>query len=194
CAGVAAADEGDFCMPDKPCWPAAAEWQKLREAVGGRLIQPELPFAHCIADAKSAECATEIQNLHNPFFIQDQPGGTESMGWLGAWNAAASVYAVAAESPADVAAAVNFAREHDLRLVVKGTGHDYLGRSNAPGSFLIWTHAMRQIQSHDAFVPAPCNPAGIPAVSLGAGTRWLQAYQDVTGKHGRYVQAGGCTT
>ena len=190
----ASADEGGFCRPDQPCWPPAAEWQKLRAAVGGRLLQPELPFAHCIADAKSAECATEIENLKNPYFIQDQPGGTESLGWLGAWNAAASVYAVAAESPADVAAAVNFAREHRLRLVVKGTGHDYLGRSNAPGSLLVWTHAMRQIQSHDKFVPMGCARNAIPAVSLGAGTRWLEAYQEVTVKHGRYVQGGGCTS
>src|SRR5262249_57744856 len=107
---------------------------------------------------------------------------------------AASAYAVAAESPADVAVAVNFARDHGLRLVVKGTGHDYLGRSNAAGSLLVWTHAMRKIESHDAFVPMGCTRAGIPAVSLGAGTRWIEAYQEVTGKHGRYVQAGGCTT
>src|SRR5262249_13465840 len=193
-AGAAAADEGGFCLPDKPCWPSAAEWQKLRAAVGGRLGQPEPPLPHLSVELKRAGCATEIQNLKNPFFIQDQPGGTESLGWLGAWNAAPSAYAVAADSPADVAAAVNFAREHGLRLVVKGTGHDYLGRSNAPGSLLIWTHAMRQIQSHDAFVPKGCTRAGIPAVSLGAGTRWLQAYQDVTIKHGRYVQGGGCTS
>jgi FAD/FMN-containing dehydrogenase len=51
-----------------------------------------------------------------------------------AWNAAPSAYAVTAESSRDVAAAVNFARQHRLRLVIKGTGHDYLGRSNAPDS------------------------------------------------------------
>ncbi|MCB0411224.1 MAG: FAD-binding protein, partial [Bdellovibrionales bacterium] len=32
------------------------------------------------------------------------------------------------------------------------------------------------------------------AVSVEAGTRWLEAYHQVTGKNGRYVQGGGCTT
>src|SRR5204862_1657355 len=49
---------------------------------------------------------------------------------------------------------------------------------------------------HDAFVPRGCAPtqAGSPAVSVGAGTRWIEAYEEVTGKHGRYVQGGGCTS
>ena len=33
-----------------------------------------------------------------------------------------------------------------------------------------------------------------PAVSLGAGAMWMQAYDAVTPKAGRYVQGGGCTT
>ena len=32
---------------------------------------------------------------------------------------------------------------------------------------------------------------GVPAVTVEAGTRWLEAYQEVTVKHGRYVQGGG---
>ena len=40
---------------------------------------------------------------------------------------------------ADVIAAVNFARENNLRLVVKGGGHSYQGTSNAADSLLIWT-------------------------------------------------------
>jgi CheY-like chemotaxis protein len=37
-----------------------------------------------------------------------------------------------------VVAAVNFARTHRLRLVVKGGGHSYLCGSNAPDSLLVW--------------------------------------------------------
>jgi hypothetical protein len=38
------------------------------------------------------------------------------------------VYVVNAISVGDVKAGVDFAMENDVRLVVKGTGHDYLGR------------------------------------------------------------------
>ena len=90
--------------------------------------------------------------------------------------------------------AINFAKKHSLKLVIKGTGHDYLGRSNAPGSLLVWTHQMRGISMHDAFVPqgAPRNAAGIPAVTIEAGARWGEVYREVIAKHGRYVQGGGC--
>jgi FAD/FMN-containing dehydrogenase len=44
---------------------------------------------------------------------------------------APSAYAVAARTAADVVAAVNFARENKLRLVVKGGGHSYQGTSDA---------------------------------------------------------------
>src|SRR5208282_691118 len=33
-----------------------------------------------------------------------------------------------------------------------------------------------------------------PAVTLGAGTIWMQAYDAVTTKGGKYVQGGGCLT
>ena len=60
---------------------------------------------------------------------------------------------VDARSESDVQAAVNFAKQHNLKLVVKGTGHDFLGRSTARGSFLIWTHHMKQTVYNPNFVP-----------------------------------------
>ncbi len=106
------------------------------------------------------------------------------------------MYAVAARNAQDIAAAVNFARENDLRLVVKGGGHSYQGTSNAPDSLLIWTRHMHDIQMHDAFVPQGCEHTvqPQPAVTVGAGTFGMQAYTAVTTEGGKYVQGGGCTT
>lgn len=89
---------------------------------------------------------------------------------------------------------MNFAREHRLRLVVKGGGHSYQGTSDAPDSLLIWTRRMNKVQMHDAFVPTGCHVAPQPAVSVGAGAMWIDAYTAVTTHGGRYVQGGGCTT
>jgi len=183
------------CAPGQPCWPTRDDWQKFGASLRGKLEQPQSPFAPCRSDAAGEACATAIRNSTNPFYLQDQPGGTESTGWLGAWTAASSAYAVVAKDASDVVAAVKFARRSRLRLVIKGTGHDYLGRSNAPDSLLVWTHQMRKVDVRDAFIPQGCGAAEpAPAVTLEAGTRWLEAYQEVTVKHGRYVQGGGCTT
>ena len=53
-------------------------------------------------------------------------------------------------------AGVNFARENNLRLVVKGGGHSYQGTSSAPDSLLIWMRAMTGVTMHDAFVGSGC--------------------------------------
>jgi FAD/FMN-containing dehydrogenase len=112
------------------------------------------------------------------------------------WTSRPSVYAVAAAESADVVAAVNFARDHNLRLVVKGGGHSYLGTSNALDSLLVWTRAMNRTELHDAFVPRGCDGkvAAQHAVSVDAGVIWGQLYDAVTTRGGRYVQGGGCTT
>ncbi len=182
--------------PTDAGWPTNQQWAALGRDVGGRLTRPDALLGPCEGEPQGVACATLLKQLQNPFFISDQVSGTQVSGYLDAWTPAASAYAVSATSAADVAAAVNFARERNLRLVIKGGGHSYLGGSNAPDSLLIWTHAMRDIEVHDAFVPL--SGAGViaptPAVSLGAGCRWIEAYDAVTTKHGRYVQGGGCTS
>jgi FAD/FMN-containing dehydrogenase len=177
--------------PGEPGWPGAAQWQKLNDAVNGNLIKVEPLFAPCERDG--ADCADVRKNLLNPFFLGDQPGGTQVSGWYKAWTPAPSAYAVKAQTTADVAAAVNFARICNLRLAVKGTGHSYQGTSSAPDSLLVWTRAMNHIELHDAFVPQNCDAAPVPAVTAEAGCVWIDLYNAVTTIAGRYVQGGGCT-
>ncbi len=178
--------------PGQPGWPSSADWERLRRQVGGRLLKLESPFAHC--DGSKAACQEALKLLDNPFALGDQPALTQTSGWGDAWLSQPSAYAVAAESAADVAAAVDFARRHHLRLVVKGGGHSYQGTSAAPDSLLIWTRHMNQVQLHDAFVAQGSHEAPQPAVTMQAGAMWIDAYDAVTTRGGRYVQGGGCTT
>src|SRR5262245_38870056 len=196
-AGGVAVPPAGGGRPGAPGWPGPAEWARLRQAVGGRLVQVESPFAACTPDPGSPACTDLFQNLRNPFYIGDSVALTETLGWTDAWTSQASAYAVLAQSSADVAAAVNFAREHRVRLVVKGGGHSYVGGSNAPDSLLIWTRPnMRAVQLHDRFVPRGAVGLAGPeaAVSVGAGAIWMDVYDAVTTAAGRYVQGGGCTT
>ena len=114
----------------------------------------------------------------------------QTSGWADAWTSRPSVYAVAAENTQDVVAAVNFARQHHLRLVVKGGGHSYQGTSDAPDSLLLWTRHMNRIALHDAFVPQGCEgqQAPQPAVTVEAGAMWVDAYTAVS--HGPGLGAG----
>lgn len=182
--------------PGDAGWPSAAAWEKLEQAVNGHLVKVSSPLAACRAGTDSTACKELFRELKNPYYVGDHPALTQSSGWHNAWTSSPSVYAVAATTTADVVAAVNFARKHHLRLVVKGGGHSYQGTSNAPDSLLVWTRAMNKIELHDQFVPAHC--AGKlkpqPAVTIGSGAIWMQAYDAVTTKGGRYVQGGGCTT
>ncbi len=184
------------CTPTQSCWPKRADWERLREQVGGRLVRVRSHMEVCKSNPQGNACKKAVELAQNPFYLEEQPGATQTTGWLNAWKTSTSEYVISAETAADVAAGVNFAREHHLKLVIKGTGHDYLGRNTAPNSLLIWTHNMRKIDTTDNFVPSGC-PAdgkGSPAVTVGAGTRWLEAYKVVSVDKGRYVQGGGCTS
>ena len=182
--------------PSDPSWPTAETWEKLNQEVGGHLIRVESPLAACANGSDSTSCQEAIKSLQNPYYIGDQPGATQTSGWVDGWMSAPSVYAVAARSTADVVAAVNFARKSNLRLVVKGGGHSYQGTSNAADSLLIWTRAMNSIVLHDAFVGEGCAASETPqpAVTVESGAIWMHAYNAVTTQAGRYVQGGGCAT
>src|SRR5262250_2683548 len=182
--------------PSDATWPSQADWKRLNDAVGGTLIRVDSPISVLSTDPDGAAANQLAANLKNPYYIGEQPGLTQSSGWLDAWTTKPSVYAVAARNYNDIAAAVNFARDNDLRLVVKGGGHSYKGASNAPDSLLIWTRHMHDITMHSAFVPQGCDGTlkPQPAVTVGAGTIGIQAYDAITTRGGQYVQGGGCLT
>jgi FAD/FMN-containing dehydrogenase len=182
--------------PGDASWPSDADWAELNRQVGGRLLALESPFVACRKAPDGAECAEALRHLKNPYWLGDQPALTQTSGWLDAWRSAPSAFAVAAETTDDVAAVVSFARTHDLRLVVKGGGHSYHGASNSAGSLLLWTRAMNDVVLHEAFVPEGCAETiePQPAVSVGAGAIWIQVYDAVMTRAGRYVQGGGCMT
>jgi FAD/FMN-containing dehydrogenase len=182
--------------PSDPGWPSKEAWKRLNDAVDGNLIPVDFPINACLSSPQSADCKALFANVKNPYYIGDTPGITQTLGWVDGWATKPSVYAVAARNADHIAAAVNFAQENNLRLVVKGGGHSYQGTSNAPDSLLIWTRRMHDVTIQQDFVPNGCKSTFAPqrAVTVGSGTIWMQAYDAVTTKAGAYVQGGGCTT
>lgn len=184
--------------PRDAAWPSAAAWAQLQRQLQGRLIRLRSPFTACSARLPACGPIMEQlrEQLRNPYYLRDTASLTQAMGWADAWESTASAYAVACETAQDVAAAVNFARQHRLRLVVKGGGHSYQGTSCAPDSLLIWMRNMDQVVIHDSYPATDTDgqPVQVPAVSIGAGAIWMHVYDAVTSGAGRYVQGGGCAT
>ncbi|MFZ0659250.1 MAG: hypothetical protein WAM05_11065, partial [Candidatus Binataceae bacterium] len=82
--------------PSDAGWPSASAWKKLSDAVGGNLIPVNFPFS--ASDPTAAAAALSSKDLKNPYYIGDQPGLTETLGWVDGWATKPSAYAVAARN------------------------------------------------------------------------------------------------
>ncbi|KIX03880.1 uncharacterized protein Z518_07433 [Rhinocladiella mackenziei CBS 650.93] len=198
------------------CWPSESTWQDFNKSIDGRLIRTFPSAAVCHGPTYDlGECDEAKEEWDNSFWRTNQTGAYTAILWeLGNQQCyinssrtdpcqpglAVPHYSVAADSVADIQAAVKFANEKDLYLVVKNTGHDHLGRSSGQGSFSIWTHNLKGRQWTDNYVVegAPEGAQGVPAVTLQAGEQWLDVYRAaaeqhviVVGGHARTVGAAG---
>src|SRR5690242_13032148 len=54
-------------------------------------------------------------------------------------------YAVKVGDTGDVVAALDFAKQNKIRVLVRNTGHDFLGRSTGAGALAIWTQGLKNI-------------------------------------------------
>lgn len=103
------------------------------------------------------------------------------------------LYAVLAESASEIQTAVRFAKRRNLRLVVKNTGHDSMGRSSGPASLQINTNRLKSIETVSDFIPQGSSVSLGQAVTLGAGTLALEVSQ-VAADEGFNILLGLCTT
>ena len=97
--------------PAGPEWPSEASWNRLSQEIRGKLVKVQSPLAECMEAPSSPSCTHIFKELKNPYYLGDEVGLTQSLGWVDAWTSRPSVYAVAAETTDDVVSAVNFARK-----------------------------------------------------------------------------------
>jgi FAD/FMN-containing dehydrogenase len=97
-------------------------------------------------------------------------------------------YVVNISSVAQIQLAVNFARHLDLRLVIKNTGHCYLGKSSGSGSLSVWTHHLKSIEFLPQYGSKSYNGK---AFKIGAGVTVQEIYRAAYA-HGLVVQGGIC--
>ncbi|KAM6497608.1 FAD binding domain containing protein [Amanita muscaria] len=197
------------CFSFQPCWPSPSDFSKLELA--SQLSQPlivPIPAASACYLPFNSYCIDVQSHLHDGPWRSDLPGTMQVINFEnymlenGTTDACyynvqlgvpchqgnIPVVGVDARNVGDVQAAVNFTAKHYLRLVIKNTGHDVLGRSMARGAFMLRTHNLKDIAYDEAFIlsGAPPNCQTYKALTVGAGVEWHKAYE-VAKDHGRAI-------
>ena len=87
--------------PGDAGWPSETQWSELRKQVGDALVKVQSPLTTCLNAPDGADCQQLFKALKNPYFLGDEVGLTQSLGWVDAWTSMPSVYAVAARNTND---------------------------------------------------------------------------------------------
>lgn len=125
-------------LPGEANWPGATAWEALNSSVSGRLLATIPPGSVChpeLVQYDFSACAVLPSQWTNGTFVALNPVTSDynDVTCLPAPNTTCSAagyptYVIQASCPRDVQAGVEFARDTGVRLIVKGTGHDYPGR------------------------------------------------------------------
>ncbi|UNI19290.1 hypothetical protein JDV02_005483 [Purpureocillium takamizusanense] len=210
------AKESCRAHPDNARWPSADDWARLAKALDGRLIKPTPPAAAChagqpghdparCAEVKKAWETTEFHGGNPVSVLLDQFTNYTCLpdAAYPCTGAGYPAYVVNATTARHIKLGVDFAREHNVRLVVKATGHDFIGRSIAPGALSIWTHNLKDIAYHPGNFKLSGSGKVLRgnAMTLGAGIQLNEAYaaadehrQAVVGGQGSTVGIVGYVT
>lgn len=194
------------CFPGDSCWPSTRQWNDLNSTLGGRLTATVPLGSVCHRHGKfSAYDASACENLianwpypatHyatpaspmaswfanfscDPFFSHNSPCN------IGALQR----FSVNVTGVEDVRRTLKFTREHNIRLVIRNTGHDYLGKSTAPGAVALWVHHLKDIH-HLQYTSPGYNGS---ALRLGAGVQGFEAMAAARA-HKEVVVVGNCET
>ncbi|KAL8359239.1 hypothetical protein RB601_007976 [Gaeumannomyces tritici] len=195
-------------IPGDATWPADYAWRTLNETVGGRLTAtvPAASVCHTggVFDGRFNATACQWLKTFWNFPIAHFPFPAE-VGFPWVQNGSCdpympvtqpcelgnyASYSINVTREEDVVAGIRFARENDVRLSIKNTGHDYLGKSTGKGSLSLWTQNLKAIEVMDNY-SSPYYTG--PAIKLGAGVLAVEAYL-AAHERGYRVVGGTCAT
>lgn len=196
--------------PDDKCWPSQAAWQNLNRQLDGRLIMNEPLALPCYPGPKQdrTKCDYVADNWLNQDFHTIAPLGltypvNETCPPVNLTSGATPRtcilgpnprYAVNATTTEHIRRTIAFAKEFNVRLVTKSTGHDINGRSDGYGSLELWLRYHRNgIEFQDTFVATDgCRKSNWngSAVKINGAYQWRDV-SSVAKKHNVIVVSGG---
>ncbi|KAK3293799.1 uncharacterized protein B0H64DRAFT_462022 [Chaetomium fimeti] len=194
-------------FPGDESWPKETEWSRLNKTLGGALLNPLPPASACYSTSpnfNAQTCRFLLDNAGSTSFYLDDPltvltqwpqGNTCLISRNPTGNCTRGgfpVYVVNATSVKQVQAAVNFARNKNVRLVIKNTGHDFGGRNTGAGSLSVWTHYLKGFE----FLPNYKQPGGNyrgPAAVVSAGLQVWEVFRHAE-RYNVTLPAASCLT
>ncbi|GAP89250.2 putative fad linked oxidase-like protein [Rosellinia necatrix] len=190
-------------FPGDLLWPVQPIWKVFNLLTGGALIKTVPIGAVCYTNNENYDadkCQDILSRWNESPTHADDPtsvmsplfqgktcmpqNGNDSTCDLGGFPS----YAVNVSTVAQIQLAINFARNTNIRLVVKNTGHDFLGKSSGAGALSIWTHNLKSIQFIEHY--NGCGYTG-NAMKLGAGVEVGELYA-AADKYGVSAVGGEC--
>ncbi|KAL3471064.1 hypothetical protein BJX99DRAFT_267057 [Aspergillus californicus] len=208
--------------PQDPSWPSTEEWSALNKSIHGHLIKTSPAASSCYPGnpfGSTENCTDVTDNWSYAAYHASWPEGVDYSifnnnscvppgvdGYVkerGCSIGAFPQYIVNATSEAQIATALKWGSERNIRIVVKGTGHDMSGRSTGAFSLSIWTHNLNHAE-HRPDWPLPDGNGTADVMIYGSGNNWGAAYtashkanrivvggEDATVGLGGLIQNGG---
>ncbi|KAJ5759085.1 hypothetical protein N7520_006241 [Penicillium odoratum] len=190
------------CFPGDSCWPSESAWTEFNKTIDGRLISTVPLGTPChVPNYNATACAVleagwELPEEHYessssvmaPFFANgtcDPYHPVSKPCTLGNYVR----YSVNVTSPSQISSALKFATEHNIRVIIRNTGHDYNGKSTGAGALAIWTHHLKDLEIHDY---KDTHYTG-KAITMGAGIQGFEAYE-IADANDLQVVGGECPT
>ncbi|KAB5554614.1 hypothetical protein GE09DRAFT_133527 [Coniochaeta sp. 2T2.1] len=189
-ASKRAVQTGCKVFPGDAAWPSSIVWTVLDILTLGALDVVTPLAAPCYDDhpkvRNAAKCASITANWFNDSFMHaDDPSSVmwplyQGSTCLPTTNSKASCtlgghpsYYIKATAVFQIQLAVNFARNLNLRLVVKNTGHDFNGKSAGAGALSIWTHNLKDVVYYPSVTVGSYKG---PAIKAGSGIQADELY------------------
>ncbi|KAH9880299.1 hypothetical protein IAQ61_000588 [Plenodomus lingam] len=193
-------------VPGDASWPSDAAWASLNDTLDGALLKPRPLASVCYygVEYNATKCeqlrsSWKSMNLHteDPTSVMSQwasgssctptlyPNSTCTQGGF-------PIYVVRATTIKHIQIAVNFARNHNIRLVIKNTGHDFNGKSIGGYSLGVWTHNLKDMVYHANYTSPTGSYTG-RAVAYSAGVQAYEGTALMRKNNMTFIVAGGAT-
>ncbi|KAJ6537416.1 FAD binding domain protein [Mycena vulgaris] len=190
-------------IPADATWPSNAEWNRFNASVGGRLIRT-VPIAQaCHKPTYDESRCAEIRAQWHSSTLHDQSSSSVMAPFFANLSCdpftppdAPCVfgtyvqYAVNVSAPEQIYKTLDFVKKHNIRFVLRNTGHDYMGKSTGANALSIWTHFLRETVWIDDFVSPSYR--GV-AVKAQAGVTSAILYEQADAR-GYMIVGGECPT